>query len=212
MEMITDTPANPNWEPSPIQDFASEDAQVEAGPKSQHPSAYFRSFAGKPLIRGNGWHVDPLSFQPVITNETGFRQDYAGDPARDAVQALWSGEAKKALDLISELLTAEGCSLRYRALEADALRDLGEFEKAIAKYQKILERARGGSLEAEYWMRLGVVYFKGTFFAEAQNAFAKAYEKRVLEGAGIEEIETAMRCLIRTQELLKEQHEQGSKQ
>lgn len=173
--------------------------------KGEHPSAYYRSFAKKPLVMGVGCHVDPLSFEPVINDPKAFAKKYGKLPEYAAISALWSGKPQEAKAEVAKLRAVDSENLSYIALEADVLRDLGEIDAAISKYQKLLEIARGSAKESEFWGRLGVVFFKGKLYAEAQNVFAKAYEKRILDGSSMEEVEATMRCLVRTQELLKAQ-------
>ena len=171
--------------------------------KKEHPSAYFRSFKGMPLNRGDGHEENSLTFKTTITNLAAFRQEFSEHPAKDALEKLFNGEPEKSLEIVARLLKQEPTNVEYQCIAADAQSELGRFEVAISAYQQILEHQRGKAREAEIWTRLGVVYFKAGLYAEAQNAFTKAYEHLVIKGESSQNIENTMRRLIRTQELIK---------
>jgi hypothetical protein len=87
--------------------------------------------------------MDAETLRPVITDELLFRTRHADDPAVEILVALRTGDPNRALGLLDELLAATPDSWRWRALRADAVRDLGDHDGAIAEYRSLVAEQAG---------------------------------------------------------------------
>ncbi|CAM4176166.1 tetratricopeptide repeat protein [Helcobacillus massiliensis] len=152
-------------------------------------------------IAACGWYIDVRTLLPVINDLAAFRAHYAADPARDAVEALWTGHPDRAEQLLMELSAENPSNLRYRALLADAHRDQGDTDWAVAAYHQLVDATRGGALEAVMWQHLGKALFVAGSFTEAENAFSRALDLRIAGGADDDLIESSMLALDRAKQL-----------
>jgi tetratricopeptide (TPR) repeat protein len=153
------------------------------------------------LEGGPGWHVDPVTLRPVITDESTFRSGHADDPALEALVALWTGDPGKALDALGPLLDAAPDDWRWRALQADARRDLGDHHTAIADYHQLVREHAGTSHEAVLMQHLGKAYFAADEYASAVDCFERALSLRTAAGADRALVESSRSALQRAREL-----------
>ncbi|WP_017586803.1 tetratricopeptide repeat protein [Nocardiopsis ganjiahuensis] len=131
---------------------------------------------------GPGWYTDALTLLPVIEDLAEFRRANASDPALRVLEELWSGRPEEAEPLASALVE-EAPTVRHRALLADVRRDLGRIAWAVGEYGQLLEDCRGTAREAVLWQHLGKAHFVGGDLREAAEAFSRALQLRVFEGA-----------------------------
>ena len=130
-----------------------------------------------------GWHIDPSTLRPVITDEQGFREQHSSDPALEVLVALWSGDPHAAMVALSTLLEADADHWRWRALRADIQRDLGEHDQAIAQYEELLVDYAGTDREAVLVQHLGKAHFAAGHYDEAASCFERALQRRSISGA-----------------------------
>lgn len=129
-----------------------------------------------------GWHIDDESLLPVIDDEREFRSAHVGDPALEALIALWSGRPVDAERILLRLL-ANGGSARFQALLADAWRDQGHHDDAIEAYLTLVSDSAGSPREAVMRQHLGKAYFVAGRFEEARSEFSRALDLRLRAGA-----------------------------
>jgi tetratricopeptide (TPR) repeat protein len=125
-----------------------------------------------------GWHIDPSTLRPVITDEHRFREHHSSDPALEVLVALWSGHPRVALDALSPLLGTDADNWRWRALRADIHRDLGEHDRAIVEYEELLADHTGTAREAVLVQHLGKAHFAANHYDEAASCFERALQLR----------------------------------
>lgn len=136
---------------------------------------------GPELEGGPGWFIDRESLLPKIADVNIFRTAHAEDPAVDILVDLWTGQPELAeVELRRRLGESE--SPRLRALLADAARDQGRTDEAIATYESLIKEVAGTSSEAVMHQHLGKAFFVARRYREAVSAFEKALELR--EGSG----------------------------
>lgn len=160
---------------------------------------------------GPGWVIDAETLRPRITNREAFRKATANDPARRALEALWTGDAVEAERILTDLLEQNPESLRLRALRADAWRDQGRINAAIREYQLLLDHTRGSALEGTMRQHLGTVLLAAGNLSHALRQFSLALEQRIINGADSSLIDATMQAISRTQELLEMErtHQRG---
>jgi tetratricopeptide (TPR) repeat protein len=130
-----------------------------------------------------GWHIDPSTLRPVITDEHEFREQHSSDPALEVLVALWSGDPHSAMAALSNLLGTDADHWRWRALHADIKRDLGEHDHAIAAYEELLGDYAGTDREAVLIQHLGKAHFAADHYDEAASCFERALRLRSASGA-----------------------------
>lgn len=123
---------------------------------------------------GPGWIIDGETLRPRITDLATFRGGMVEDPLRDAVEHLWSGRPKQAL----EQLSACEESMRVRALIADCHRDLGNCAAARAIYDELVEQYSGTAAEAVMRQHRGKVHLTAGDPGRALADFKRAAELR----------------------------------
>jgi hypothetical protein len=121
---------------------------------------------GPELEGGPGWFIDRGSLLPKIADEDLFRAAHAEDPAVDILVTLWTGRPELAeVELRRRLGESE--SPRLRALLADAARDQGRTDEAIATYESLIAEVAGTSSEAVMHQHLGKAFFVARRYREA---------------------------------------------
>jgi tetratricopeptide (TPR) repeat protein len=153
------------------------------------------------LEGGPGWMVDPVTLRPVIIDELAFRSGLANDPGLEVLVALWTGEPDKALEALEPLLDAAPDHWRWRALCADARRDLGDHQAAIADYRRLVNEHAGTSREAVLVQHLGKAHFAAGDYASATTWFERALALRTAAGADRALIESSRTALQRARQL-----------
>ena len=147
---------------------------------------------------GPGWHIDSDTLRPVITDEAAFRSEYSHDPASEVLIALWSGDPDRALVMLEPLLGASPEYWRWRALRADARRDRGDHDEAIADYRRLVDEHAGTSNEAVLVQHLGKAHFAAGEFESALTCFQRALDLRLAAGADRSLVESSRAALQRT--------------
>jgi tetratricopeptide (TPR) repeat protein len=150
---------------------------------------------------GPGWHMDARSLLPTITDEALFRTTYADDPAVEVLVALWSGDPDSALARLEPLLRESPDHWRWRALRADAGRDLGDHERAVAEYRRLVAEHAGTAREAVLVQHLGKAQFAAGEYASAVDCFERALALRLAAGAERPLVESSRAALARAREL-----------
>jgi tetratricopeptide (TPR) repeat protein len=153
---------------------------------------------------GSGWEIDPVTLRAVITDEPAFRSDYADDPALEVLVALWAGDPGEALARLQPLIDAAPTNWRWRALRADAGRDLGDHLAAIADYRQLLSAHAGSAREAVLVQHLGKAYFAAEDYPSAATCFERALTLREAAGADPSLVESSRTALERARELARE--------
>jgi Flp pilus assembly protein TadD len=150
---------------------------------------------------GEGWEFDPITLRPVITDETEFRARHADDPALEVHVALWTGHPDTALEALQPLLDASPDNWRWRALRADAIRDLGDHRSAIADYRQLVTEHAGTGREAVLVQHLGKAYFAAGDYSSAVSCFQRALTLRAEAGADSSLVESSRMALERARQL-----------
>jgi tetratricopeptide (TPR) repeat protein len=127
---------------------------------------------------GPGWRVNPDTLLPEITDVARFRAALADDPCRDVLTALWSGDPRTALELVTSMLASDPTHPRLLALQADCLRDCGDVAAARAQYEGLVAAHVGTEREAAMVQHLGKTLFVARDYAAAADCFARALELR----------------------------------
>jgi tetratricopeptide (TPR) repeat protein len=140
---------------------------------------------------GTGWEIDPATLRPKITDESVFRSRYADDPALEVLVALWDGDPHEALARLQPLLDVAPTNWRWRALRADARRDLGDHLAAIADYRQLVSEHAGTAHEAVLVQHLGKAYFAAEDYTSAATCFARALTLRQAGGADSSLVESS---------------------
>ena len=153
---------------------------------------------------GSGWEIDPVTLRAVITDEPAFRSDYADDPALEVLVALWAGDPGEALARLQPLIDAAPTNWRWRALRADARRDLGDHLAAIADYRQLLSEHAGSAREAVLVQHLGKAYFAAEDYPSAARCFERALTLREAACADPSLVESSRTALERARELARE--------
>ena len=133
--------------------------------------------------RADGWHIDPSTLRPVITDERRFRERHCSDPALDVLVALWNGDPHTAMAKLAPLVEDDGDHWRWRALRADIRRDLGEHVHAIAEYEELLAEHAGTDREAVLVQHLGKAHFAAGRYDDATSCFERALQLRSTTGS-----------------------------
>lgn len=134
------------------------------------------------LQGGPGWYIDRETLLPGIEDEDLFRAAHANDPAVEILVALWTGNPEQAEAEIRRRF-AEAETPRLRALLADAWRDQGRTDDAIAAYEELVCEVAGTGHEAVMQQHLGKALFVAGRYDEAARVFEQAYELRTAAGA-----------------------------
>jgi tetratricopeptide (TPR) repeat protein len=150
---------------------------------------------------GPGWHLDPVTLRPVITDESVFRSHHADDPALDALVALWNGAPDEALEALRSLLDTDPRHWRWRALRADARRDLGKHDAAIADLHELVGEHAGTGREAVLLQHLGKAYLAAGEYASATTCFERALSLRTAARADSSLIASSRAALARSRQL-----------
>jgi tetratricopeptide (TPR) repeat protein len=150
---------------------------------------------------GAGWELDSATLRPVITDEHVFRSRYANDPALEVLVALWTGDPDQALARLQPLLDAAPTNWRWRALRADARRDLGDHVDAIADYRQLVSEHAGTTHEAVLVQHLGKAYFAAEDYTSAATCFERALALREAGGADSSLVESSRTALERASQL-----------
>jgi tetratricopeptide (TPR) repeat protein len=150
---------------------------------------------------GPGWEVDPVTLRPAITDELLFRSVYANDPALEVLVALWSGDPGTALVALEPLVRAAPDNWRWRALRADARRDLGDCRAAIADLCELVSEHAGTPKEAVLMQHLGKAHFAAGEYESAATCFEQALTLRTAAGAERSLVESSRAALQRARQL-----------
>lgn len=121
---------------------------------------------------GPGWVIG-ADLRPRITDAAAFRYGLRADPLVDVVEALWSGDAERALRMLEPVTTA-----RRRALRADCLCALGDIAAARDEYDDLVREAEGTAHEAVMRQHRGKVSMAAGEIGDAIDDFARALELR----------------------------------
>lgn len=149
---------------------------------------------------GPGWRIDPETLLPEILDMAVFQAALADDPCREVLTALWGGDARRALGLVTELLTTDPGNPRLLTLQADCWRDIGDLERARRQLDGLVATYAGSEREAVLVQHLGKTLFVARRYGEAAECFARAL--RLREGAGgVELIASSRLALERSQTL-----------
>lgn len=148
------------------------------------------------------WHIDEKSLLPVIDDLKAFRREFKDDPVVDVLIHLWSGRPQYAEDLLNAM-APPAPSLRLRALLADAWRDQGRYDEAIAAYRDLVAAAAGTPREAVMRQHLGKAYFVRGEYSRALKCFEEALDLRVREKADVDLIASSQLAVGRATEILK---------
>jgi tetratricopeptide (TPR) repeat protein len=144
-----------------------------------HLRGWVEGMARDPRIEGGpGWYIDEETLLPTIEDEALFRAAHAHDPALEIVIAIWTGRPKAA-ELLLDLLREEAATPRLRALRADAWRDQGRTDEAVAAYESLIAELTGTASEAVMQQHLGKALFVAGRYREAASAFEKALALRL---------------------------------
>ena len=158
---------------------------------------------------GPGWGIDPATLRAVITDEAAFRARYADDPALDVLVALWDGDPDEAMARLQPLLDAAPTNWRWRALRADARRDLGDHVAAIADYRQLISEHAGTAREAVLVQHLGKACFAAEDYPEAAACFERALGLREAGDADSSLVESSRFALERANELATQRTRSG---
>jgi tetratricopeptide (TPR) repeat protein len=137
----------------------------------------------------------------VISDQAAFRFHHADDPALEALVALWTGHPERALAALQPLLDADPGNWRWRALRADARRDLGEHDAAIADYRQLVGEHAGTGHEAVLLQHLGKAYLAAEEYASAVTCFARALNLRTAAHADSALVDSSRAALERARQL-----------
>ncbi|GHF18303.1 tetratricopeptide repeat protein [Pseudolysinimonas yzui] len=157
------------------------------------------------LEGGPGWYIDRESLLPVIEDESVFRAAHAEDPAIEVLVALWSGRPTDAEVQIRTWLD-HADSPRLRALLADAWRDQGRTDEAIAAYESLIGEVSDMKSEAVMQQHLGKALFVAGRHEEAAQAFEKALGMRLRFGAEDSLVESSRAAAVRAREAASAKH------
>jgi tetratricopeptide (TPR) repeat protein len=141
--------------------------------------------------------------RPVITDERAFRSHHADDPALEALVALWAGAPDDALEALRSLLDADPRHWRWRALRADATRDLGEHESAIAELRELVSEHAGTEREAVLVQHLGKAHLAAGEYTPATTCFERALSLRTAARADSSLIASSRAALARARQLAR---------
>lgn len=119
---------------------------------------------------GPGWKIRGSDLRPEITDLSTFRAAVRDDPLRPAIELLWAGSPREALDL----LTGREQTRRTRALIADCHRDLGEAAAAVDTYDELVTETIGTRGEAAMRQHRGKALLAADRTAEALTDFRAA--------------------------------------
>ena len=180
----------------------AEILDAEAPALTGRPSASAQK-ASSPDLTNAGWHINVRTLRPVITDPDRFREVHRDDPARHAIEALWTGRLDTAERLLAELIERDDRP-RFRALRADLRAAQGRTDEAITAFQLLIDDTRSTALESTMWQHLGKVLFGCGRFDEATTAFSRALDLRIAHGAGEELIQSTMIALDRAKTLAQQ--------
>ncbi|USQ80518.1 hypothetical protein [Ornithinimicrobium faecis] len=150
---------------------------------------------------GPGWIIKGTTLLPRITDLDAFRAGMTADPLADAVEALWSGDAVRA----RELLHTADPSVRVRALLADCARDLGETDQALQTYADLLAECTGTPWEPVLRQHHGKALLAAGRVEEALAEFEVAYEQRAAAGAPADLLASSAQARDRARQLVAAQ-------
>ncbi|WP_102157416.1 tetratricopeptide repeat protein [Zhihengliuella halotolerans] len=154
------------------------------------------------MSSATSWHIDENSLLPVIDDLEAFRREFKDDPVADVLIHLWSGRPRQAEDLLGAM-APPASSFRLRALLADAWRDQGHYDDAIAAYRDLVAATAGTPREAVMRQHLGKVYFVCGEYSRALECFEEALELRVREKADADLMASSQLAVGRATEILK---------
>lgn len=168
------------------------------------------------LDTGHGTGIDVHSLKGVIHDEALFARwaSQGADPVLDVIGPLFRGDldaAQTALHRIS--VNAEpNVQFRLRALGADILRDRGQFDEAVSRYEQMLADYAGMSREGVLRQHLGKVHFAAGNYRAARDDFAAAQQLRRAQGAHADLIESSRIALSRANEEINRAAQQPQNQ
>lgn len=139
---------------------------------------------------GPGWQMDRTTLRPRITDAVAFRADRAQDPFCEVLLALWGGDPQTAETLLAE----QSVSFRTRALGADALRDQGRLEEAIAAYRELQASSPAGA-QSLLAYHLGVALMEAKRWDEAMRELSQALALRQSGGSSAETLDSTRHAL-----------------
>jgi tetratricopeptide (TPR) repeat protein len=150
---------------------------------------------------GPGWHIDRDTLLPAIHDLDAFRAAHREDPAHEALVALWTGDPAAAEAKLLGLLEGHD-SPRLRGLLADAWRDQGRTEAAVAAYESLVAQSAGTAREAVMCQHLGKALFAAGRHPEALAALQRALRLREEAGADESLVESSRAAVERVREEL----------
>ncbi|GAA1388961.1 tetratricopeptide repeat protein [Luteococcus peritonei] len=130
------------------------------------------------IEQGPGWQMDRTTLRPTITDAEAFRADRQADPYTEVLVALWGGDPTGA----EQLLADQPDAFRTRALRADALRDQGRHDEAIAAYRELQASSPAGA-QSLLAYHLGIALFDAGRPAEAVHELSQALMLRQSGGS-----------------------------
>lgn len=162
------------------------------------------------LDLGEGYVISGDDLRPVLNDVTAYRAANAEDPALEAIVAMTEGRADEALDRCDQLLTQHPGSLRYRALRADALGDLGELTQAEAEFSVLVHDTAGDAgLQAMMRQHRAEVWTHQGRLAEAETEFAEVLATRQAVGADAAMLASTRQSLARVRSAREAPQESG---
>lgn len=158
------------------------------------------------LEGGPGWVLDGASLLPRITDLVAFRAGMSADPLADAIEALWSGDAVRA----RELLHTADPTVRVRALRADCARDLGETDQALQEYAELLAECTGTPWEPVLRQHHGKSLLAAGRTEEALAEFETAHRMRLGAGAPQDLVASSAQARDRARQLVDARRQPGT--
>lgn len=147
---------------------------------------------------GAGWVIDGATLRPRITDLAAFRDGLREDPLAEAIEALWTGDARGA----RALLEGEDQRVRVRALLADCLRDLGDVEEALRRYVGLVAECAETPREPVLRQHHGKALLAAGRAGEAHQEFVTAYDQRLRRGAPPDQVASSAQARDRAAQLV----------
>jgi len=151
--------------------------------------------------RASGHQSCRDTLRPCVDNIDDLRAGLDGDAAAAAIESLWTGNLVVARREIEALRLADPAAWRWQALEADLLRDEGQHDEAIERYQRLAADHRDTRHEPVLVQHLGKAQFAAGRYVDAAASFRCALELRLADSAPEALVASSKRALERASEL-----------